>query len=53
MTVWEILTFGTIPYPGIKAHELLGAIYKGVRLEQPQTCSPDMYAVLLKCEFVI
>ncbi|XP_065887140.1 receptor tyrosine-protein kinase erbB-2-like isoform X4 [Dysidea avara] len=49
VTVWEILTFGARPYPGIKAHELLGAIYKGVRLEQSQTCSPDMYAVLLKC----
>ena len=53
VTVWELLTFGAKPYPGIKAHELLAAIYKGVRLEQPQTCSSDMYTVLLKCEFVI
>ena len=37
VTVWEMLKFGARPYPGIKAHELLGAIYKGVRLEKPQT----------------
>jgi len=53
VTVWEILTFGARPYPDIKAMELLEAIYKGVRLEQPQTCSSDIYAVLLKCEQII
>ena len=50
VTVWEILTFGARPYPGIKAKELLGSIYKGVRLQQPETCSHDLYNELLKCE---
>ena len=50
VTVWEILTFGARPYPGIKAQELLGSIYNGVRLQQPETCSRDLYNELLKCE---
>jgi len=45
--MWEILTCGARPYPGVQPHELLGTIYKCVILEQPQTCSSDMYAVLL------
>ncbi|XP_065887121.1 epidermal growth factor receptor-like isoform X2 [Dysidea avara] len=49
VTVWEILTFGARPYPGIKAQELLGSIYNGVRLQQPETCSRDLYNELLKC----
>jgi len=47
--VWEILTFGAKPYPNFQARELLGAIQKGERLTQPDTCTLDLYAVLLKC----
>ena len=49
VTVWEILTFGAKPYPNLQARELLGAIQKGERLKQPDTCTLDLYAVLLKC----
>jgi len=48
--VWKLLIFGARPYPGIKAKELLGAIYKGVRLQQLETCSRNMYNELLKCQ---
>ena len=48
--MWEILTFSARPYYDLTPHELLGALYNGVRLEQPVTCSLDLYNVLLKCE---
>ena len=50
--MWEILTFSARPYSNLTSHKLLGALYKGVRLEQPVTCSLDLYSVLLKCECI-
>ena len=50
--MWEILTFSARPYSKLTSHELLGALYNGVRLEQPVTCSVDLYSELLKCEYV-
>ena len=52
VTVWEILTFSARPYSNLTPCELLGAVYNGVRLEQPVTCSLDLYNVLLKCECI-
>ena len=52
VTVWEILTFSARPYSNLTPRELLGAVYNGVRLEQPVTCSLDLYNVLLKCECI-
>ena len=52
VTVWEILTFSARPYSNLTSRELLGALYNGVRLEQPVTCSLDLYSVLLKCECI-
>ena len=51
VTVWEILTFGARPYPNLKASEVLMALQNGVRLKQPDTCTLDLYAILLKCMF--
>lgn len=52
VTVWEILTFCARPYYNLKPREILGALYNGVRLEQPVTCSLDLYNVLLTCECI-
>ena len=52
VTVWEILTFSARPYSNLTPCELLGALYNGVRLEQPVTCLLDLYSVLLKCECI-
>ena len=50
--MWEILTFGARPYPNKQARELLGALQSGERLNQPDTCTLDLYAVLLQCKCV-
>ena len=53
VTVWEILTFSARPYPNLTARQLLGALYNGVRLEQPVTCSHDLYRTLSECKCVL
>ena len=50
--MWEILTFSARPYSNLSSRQLLGALYNGVRLEQPVTCSLDLYSVLLNCECI-
>ena len=50
--MWEILTFGARPYPNKQARELLGVLQSGERLNQPDTCTVDLYAVLLQCKCV-
>ena len=50
--MWEILTFSARLYSNLTARELLGALCNGVRLEQPVTCSLNLYSVLLKCECI-
>ena len=52
VTVWEILTFGARPYGSKGVKELVKGLESGERLEQPATCTIELYAVLLECECV-
>lgn len=49
VVVWEILTFGARPYQGKKGREILTMLDQGHRLDQPLTCTIDIYAMLLEC----
>lgn len=49
VTVWELLTFGKRPYENIKSQDILAAIEGGLKLEQPEICSLDVFMVLLTC----
>jgi serine/threonine protein kinase len=46
---WEILTYGSRPFQGIKNSELLYHLYSGARLEQPPTCPASLYKLLESC----
>jgi len=52
VTIWEILTFGARPYGGNQAREIFNLLESGHRLEQPQTCTIELYAILLECELL-
>ena len=52
VTIWEILTFGARPYGGKQAREIFNLLESGHRLEQPQTCTIELYAILLECELL-
>ena len=53
VTVWETLTFGARPYHGRQARDILRLVEGGLRLEQPLTCSTDLYGLLLECEWCV
>ena len=41
--LWEIMTLGRSPYPGVENRELLEQIEeKGLKLSKPKKCPPEM-----------
>ena len=41
--LWEIMTLGRSPYPGVENRELLEQIEeKGLKLSKPKSCPPEM-----------
>ncbi len=53
VTAWEVLKFGAQPYQGKQVNEVLASLEAGLRLEQPATCTIELYAILLECELCI
>ena len=53
VTIWEILTFGARPYQGKQAKEIIKMLEGGQRLEQPLTCTIELYAIMLECKCAI
>ncbi|KAK3546008.1 hypothetical protein QTP70_019282, partial [Hemibagrus guttatus] len=48
VTMWEIVSRGKSPYPGIPNHELLELLERGHRLKQGD-CDSKLYEVMLSC----
>ena len=36
--MWEIVTLGSTPYPGLSGSEVMKRVREGVRLEKPEHC---------------
>lgn len=49
VVLWEILTSGEEPYCGTSLPELLQSLEFGERLQQPKSCSAELYSVLATC----
>lgn len=47
--LWEIITIGECPYPGIPARLLAGKLLIGYRMEKPTQCSDELYEVMKAC----
>jgi len=47
--MWEIVTLGSTPYPGMGAREVMRKVRDGYRLERPAHCHPDLYHIIQKC----
>ncbi|XP_048586474.1 uncharacterized protein LOC116615087 isoform X2 [Nematostella vectensis] len=47
--LWELVTMGGTPYPAINNRELLRLLKEGYRMEQPDTCSDDLYKIMAAC----
>ena len=42
MLLWELVTLGGCPYPGVNNGELCRLLDQGYRMERPANCSNDM-----------
>ncbi|KAK5876193.1 hypothetical protein CesoFtcFv8_027188 [Champsocephalus esox] len=49
VTMWEIVSRGRTPYPGVSNHELLELLLSGHRLKPPQDCDHKLYEVMQSC----
>ncbi|CAN9509770.1 unnamed protein product [Ophioblennius macclurei] len=49
VTMWEIVSRGRVPYPGVHNHELLDLLQSGYRLKPPEDCDHKLYQVMRSC----
>ncbi|XP_065835531.1 uncharacterized protein [Oscarella lobularis] len=49
ITLWEVMTMGTSPYPGVAVVSLLPLLQEGMRLSQPKHCPDQMFKIIADC----
>lgn len=49
VTIWEMYSFGEIPYGERKGAEVIKAIDNGERLPQPAACPDRIYEIMMQC----
>ncbi|XP_059502023.1 tyrosine-protein kinase Lyn isoform X3 [Stegostoma tigrinum] len=47
--LYEIVTYGKIPYPGMSNTEVVNAIGRGYRMPRPEECPQELYDVMKDC----
>ncbi|KAM9306169.1 tyrosine-protein kinase SYK isoform 2-T3 [Pholidichthys leucotaenia] len=47
--MWEAFSYGQKPYKGMKGNEVLQMIERGIRMESPERCPPEMYELMRTC----
>ncbi|KAM6969101.1 LOW QUALITY PROTEIN: tyrosine-protein kinase receptor TYRO3 [Tautogolabrus adspersus] len=49
VTMWEVMTRGQTPYPGVENSEIYEFLIKGERLKKPPHCRDDIYDIMHSC----
>ncbi|NXF95796.1 FRK kinase, partial [Eubucco bourcierii] len=47
--LFEIITYGKMPYAGMPGHQVIQMLDSGYRLPQPETCPTPLYQLMLQC----
>nr|WOX59761.1 receptor tyrosine kinase FGFR2A1 [Carcinus maenas]WOX59763.1 receptor tyrosine kinase FGFR2A2 [Carcinus maenas] len=47
--LWEIVTLGSTPYPGMGAVEVMRKVREGYRMEKPDHCRREIYNIMYYC----
>lgn len=47
--IWEIVTLGSTPYPGISAATVMKKVRDGYRLDKPEHCRRELYNIMYYC----
>eukprot|EP00112_Aurelia_sp_Birch-Aquarium-sp1_P001748 Seg1190.1 transcript_id=Seg1190.1/GoldUCD/mRNA.D3Y31 product="Tyrosine kinase receptor Cad96Ca" protein_id=Seg1190.1/GoldUCD/D3Y31 len=49
VVLWEIVTLGASPYPGMNSYEVVSFLQDGYRMDKPKHCSDEVYGVCMDC----
>lgn len=49
VVLWEIVTLGASPYPGVGPEHLFRLLKTGYRMHQPEGCTDELYRMMLSC----
>ncbi|XP_066920050.1 tyrosine-protein kinase HTK16-like [Clytia hemisphaerica] len=49
VTLWEMFTFGELPYGEMTGAEVISLLEQGQRLERPEDCPQHTYSIMLRC----
>lgn len=47
--MWEIVTLGSTPYPGLDTAKVMQKVLEGYRLEKPDYCKREVYNIMFYC----
>ncbi|XP_036412019.1 tyrosine-protein kinase Lyn isoform X1 [Colossoma macropomum] len=47
--LYEIITYGKIPYPGMSNGEVMNSVQRGYRMPRPENCPPELYDIMNNC----
>ncbi|XP_078584636.1 fibroblast growth factor receptor-like [Branchiostoma floridae x Branchiostoma japonicum] len=47
--LWEIVTLGATPYPGMSKREVMDGVQQGYRMDKPPHCDKKLYTLMLNC----
>ncbi|XP_073992183.1 protein kinase receptor Ret oncogene isoform X3 [Rhodnius prolixus] len=49
IVLWELVTLGSSPYPGVAVQNLYHLLKNGYRMQRPQNCSLELYEIMKDC----
>ena len=47
--LWELVTKGSLPYPGMTNKQVREAVIEGYRMPEPKDCPEPLYEIMLNC----
>uniref|UniRef100_A0A8C2DL18 Tyrosine-protein kinase n=1 Tax=Cyprinus carpio TaxID=7962 RepID=A0A8C2DL18_CYPCA len=47
--LYEIITYGKNPYPGMSNSEVMSSVQRGYRMPRPENCPTELYDVMTSC----
>lgn len=47
--MWEVVTLGSTPYPGLSAADVMRKVRDGHRLDKPEHCRRELYNIMYYC----
>lgn len=47
--LYEITTYGKIPYPGMSKVEVMSSVQRGYRMPRPDNCPAELYDIMMSC----